>query len=72
MTAVARDRFLGYRRENGRVGVRNHVVVLPVDPSRVGSAELGQALDQPVENRGDVGRGGGDDTQDLSGRGLLL
>ncbi|HEX8740280.1 MAG TPA: UxaA family hydrolase [Casimicrobiaceae bacterium] len=23
--------FLGYRRENGRVGVRNHVVVLPVD-----------------------------------------
>jgi (2R)-sulfolactate sulfo-lyase subunit beta len=30
MTA-ARDHFLGYRRENGRVGVRNHVVVLPVD-----------------------------------------
>jgi (2R)-sulfolactate sulfo-lyase subunit beta len=23
--------FLGYRRENGRVGVRNHVLVLPVD-----------------------------------------
>jgi (2R)-sulfolactate sulfo-lyase subunit beta len=23
--------FLGYRRDNGRVGVRNHVVVLPVD-----------------------------------------
>ncbi len=23
--------FLGYRRENGRVGVRNHVVILPVD-----------------------------------------
>ncbi len=23
--------FLGYRRENGRVGVRNHVIVLPVD-----------------------------------------
>lgn len=29
--APARDHFLGYRRENGRVGVRNHVVVLPVD-----------------------------------------
>jgi (2R)-sulfolactate sulfo-lyase subunit beta len=29
--AIARDHFLGYRRENGRVGVRNHVVVLPVD-----------------------------------------
>ena len=21
--------FLGYRRENGRVGVRNHVIILP-------------------------------------------
>ena len=21
----------GYRRENGRVGVRNHVIILPVD-----------------------------------------
>ncbi|MEM9221935.1 MAG: UxaA family hydrolase [Pseudomonadota bacterium] len=25
------DSFLGYRRENERVGVRNHVVILPVD-----------------------------------------
>jgi (2R)-sulfolactate sulfo-lyase subunit beta len=24
-------KFMGYRRENGRVGVRNHVVILPVD-----------------------------------------
>ena len=24
-------RFRGYRRENGRVGVRNHVIILPVD-----------------------------------------
>ena len=24
-------RFLGYRRENGRVGVRNHVIILPLD-----------------------------------------
>ncbi|HEX9301036.1 MAG TPA: UxaA family hydrolase, partial [Casimicrobiaceae bacterium] len=23
--------FQGYRRENGRVGIRNHVVILPVD-----------------------------------------
>jgi (2R)-sulfolactate sulfo-lyase subunit beta len=23
--------FLGYKRENGRIGVRNHVIVLPVD-----------------------------------------
>src|SRR6201987_2252578 len=22
---------LGYRRENGRVGIRNHVIILPVD-----------------------------------------
>jgi len=24
-------KFMGYRRENGRVGVRNHIVILPVD-----------------------------------------
>src|SRR5262245_51759716 len=24
-------KFLGYRRENGRVGIRNHVVILPLD-----------------------------------------
>src|SRR5256714_5127996 len=24
-------RFTGWRRENGRVGVRNHVVILPLD-----------------------------------------
>src|ERR1700744_1989912 len=24
-------KFKGYRRENGRVGIRNHVVILPVD-----------------------------------------
>ncbi|MGQ9369406.1 UxaA family hydrolase [Azospirillum sp. ST 5-10] len=29
--AAPRDHFLGYRRENGRVGIRNHVVVLPLD-----------------------------------------
>ena len=23
--------FFGYRRENGRVGIRNHVVMLPLD-----------------------------------------
>ena len=23
--------FMGFRRENGRVGVRNHVVILPLD-----------------------------------------
>jgi (2R)-sulfolactate sulfo-lyase subunit beta len=23
--------FQGYRRENGRVGVRNHVIILPLD-----------------------------------------
>ena len=28
---LANAAFRGYRRENGRVGVRNHVVVLPVD-----------------------------------------
>ena len=28
---MASEKFMGYRRENGRVGVRNHVIILPVD-----------------------------------------
>ena len=28
---MATRKILGYRRENGRVGVRNHVIILPVD-----------------------------------------
>ncbi len=28
---MSNHRFLGYRRENGRVGVRNHIAILPVD-----------------------------------------
>ncbi len=31
MASTDTSSFLGYRRENGRVGVRNHVVILPVD-----------------------------------------
>jgi (2R)-sulfolactate sulfo-lyase subunit beta len=32
MQMISKDStFLGYRRENGRVGVRNHVIILPVD-----------------------------------------
>ncbi len=31
MTALADREFSGYRRENGRVGIRNHVVILPLD-----------------------------------------
>jgi (2R)-sulfolactate sulfo-lyase subunit beta len=29
--ADSNNTFMGYRRENGRVGVRNHVIILPVD-----------------------------------------
>lgn len=36
---VNADSFLGYRRENGRVGVRNHVVILPVDDISNAAAE---------------------------------
>ena len=32
--------FYGYRRENGRVGVRNHVVILPVDDISNAAAEM--------------------------------
>jgi len=31
--------FLGFRRENGRVGVRNHVIILPVDDLSNAAAE---------------------------------
>src|SRR5256714_4774305 len=30
-TSVGDRKIFGYRRENGRVGVRNHVIILPVD-----------------------------------------
>ena len=32
-------KFLGYRRENGRVGIRNHVIVLPLDDLSNAAAE---------------------------------
>src|SRR5438477_11758289 len=35
--------FWGYKRPNGRIGVRNHVVILPVD-------DLSNAAAQAVEN----------------------
>lgn len=31
MLDLSSDKIMGYRRENGRVGVRNHVIILPVD-----------------------------------------
>ena len=31
--------FMGYRRDNGRVGVRNHVIILPVDDISNAAAE---------------------------------
>src|SRR3981189_2333569 len=40
---LSRASFWGYRRENGRAGVRNHVVILPVD-------DLSNAAAQAVEN----------------------
>lgn len=36
---LSKETFLGYRRENGRVGVRNHVIVLPVDDISNAAAE---------------------------------
>jgi len=36
-------KFFGYRRENGRVGIRNHVVILPLD-------DLSNAACKAVEN----------------------
>jgi (2R)-sulfolactate sulfo-lyase subunit beta len=28
---LSKAKFWGYKRENGRIGVRNHVIILPVD-----------------------------------------
>lgn len=40
MPIITKDSsFLGYRRENGRVGVRNHVVILPLDDLSNAAAE---------------------------------
>lgn len=36
---TASEQLMGYRRENGRVGVRNHVVILPVDDISNAAAE---------------------------------
>ena len=40
---LTKSTFWGYKRENGRVGVRNHVIILPVD-------DLSNAAAQAVEN----------------------
>lgn len=40
MSVISKDTtFLGYRRENGRVGVRNHVIILPLDDLSNSAAE---------------------------------
>ncbi len=39
MKLEAGTAFMGWRRENGRVGVRNHVIVLPVDDLSNAAAE---------------------------------
>jgi (2R)-sulfolactate sulfo-lyase subunit beta len=39
MGLTSKDTFLGYRRENGRVGVRNHVIILPLDDLSNAAAE---------------------------------
>jgi (2R)-sulfolactate sulfo-lyase subunit beta len=31
VVTMANSKFMGYRRENGRVGIRNHVIILPLD-----------------------------------------
>jgi (2R)-sulfolactate sulfo-lyase subunit beta len=36
---MGRYQFSGYRRENGRVGIRNHVVILPLDDLSNAAAE---------------------------------
>src|SRR3954468_12255437 len=40
---LSKATFWGYRRENGRIGVRNHVLILPVD-------DLSNAAPEAVAN----------------------
>src|SRR5712664_180956 len=40
---LSNSTFFGFKRPNGRVGVRNHVIILPVD-------DLSNAAAQAVEN----------------------
>src|SRR5204862_707121 len=40
---LSKETFWGYKRPNGRIGVRNHVIILPVD-------DLSNAAAQAVEN----------------------
>src|SRR3954451_21695922 len=40
---LSNSTFFGYKRENGRIGVRNHVLILPVD-------DLSNAAAQAVES----------------------
>ena len=39
LSSKSRLEFMGYRRENGRVGVRNHVIILPLDDLSNAAAE---------------------------------
>ena len=41
--------FWGYRRENGRMGVRNHVIILPID-------DISNAAAEAVGNNIKIGR----------------
>ena len=51
---TAQTTFQGYRRENGRVGVRNHVIVLPVDDSVTLSDSSAGVDAVPVETNGAI------------------
>jgi len=43
VNAMLPKTFKGYRRENGRVGIRNHVIILPLD-------DLSNAASEKVEH----------------------
>ncbi|MGH7103107.1 MAG: UxaA family hydrolase, partial [Acetobacteraceae bacterium] len=39
MASIGDTKVSGFRRENGRIGVRNHVVILPLDDLSNAAAE---------------------------------
>ena len=45
MSKYSNITFKGFRRENGRVGVRNHIIILPVDDISNAACEAVASVD---------------------------
>src|SRR5437868_9307213 len=54
---MGRYDFYGFRRENGRIGIRNHVIILPLDdPSNAACEAVGNNIKGTLALRHPYGR----------------